>query len=35
MTLLETYIHVVAIPLTIVVIVTHLTYRWLKRKQDN
>jgi hypothetical protein len=34
MTLLETYIHVAAIPLTIIVITAHLVYRWLKRKQD-
>jgi hypothetical protein len=34
MTLLETYMHVIAIPLTVLVITAHLIYKWLKRKQD-
>jgi hypothetical protein len=34
MTLLETYMHVIAIPLTVLVIAAHLIYKWLKRKQD-
>jgi hypothetical protein len=34
MTLLETYIHITILPLTVFFITAHLVYRWLKRKQD-
>jgi hypothetical protein len=34
MTLLETYLHVIVIPLTVLLISAQLIYKWIKRKQD-